>query len=47
MVENIEELCPELRVHALAQMPVLGHGKIEVAEAGVAEKIAPHISQLT
>src|ERR1700690_2327340 len=42
MVENVEELRPELRVEALAKMPVFGHGEIEVAETGIGENVTSH-----
>ena len=42
MIENVEELGAELGTQAFAEVPVLGHREIQVAEAGVREEIAPH-----
>src|ERR1700675_247056 len=47
MVENVEELSPELGMDALPQMPILSHRKIEVAKSGIAEGVAAHVSELT
>lgn len=42
MVKEIEKLGAELRSKALRKVPILGHRKIPVLEAGVAEDIATH-----
>src|ERR1700722_7209610 len=47
MVENVEKLRPELRVNSFAQVPVLGHGEIEILESRVGEHVARHISEMS
>src|ERR1019366_4418706 len=42
MVENVEELRPELGVEALAEMPVLGQREIHVFETGIRKNVASH-----
>src|SRR5579859_1036450 len=46
MIEDVEELGAELQAHRLSKVEVLGEREIEVAEAGVLEHIAPHVSEL-
>ena len=46
VVENVEELSPELRSQPLSKVPVLRQGYVEVAEAGVAERVASHVAEL-
>ncbi len=42
VVEEIEELDPELRPEAFAPFEVLGERKIDISESGVAENVAAH-----
>src|SRR5208337_121074 len=42
MVENVEELSPELGAEALAKMPVLRQREIEILETGIGENVASH-----
>src|SRR5208283_1521255 len=42
MVENVEELSPELGAEALAEMPVLRQRKVHVSETGIGENVASH-----
>src|ERR1700736_5066533 len=35
MIENVEELSSELEPHGFSKVEVLGHGEIEILEAGV------------
>src|SRR5260370_6751278 len=46
MVENVEELRPELGTEALAEMPVLRQGEVHVAETGIRENVASHGAEL-
>src|ERR1700720_3135629 len=46
MVENVEELRPELGAEALAEMPVLRQGEAHVAETGIGENVASHGAEL-
>ena len=45
MIEDVEEFGAELRGETLAEFPILRHGEIPVAEAGIAERIASHRSE--
>src|SRR6267143_750086 len=45
MVENVEELRPELGAKALAKMPVLRQGEVHVAETGIGENVASHSAE--
>src|SRR5215831_19317023 len=42
MIEDVEELSPELRTQTFAELPVLGQRAIHVAESGVPENVAAH-----
>src|SRR5260370_14230006 len=46
VIENVEELSPELGAHVLAEMPVLRHGEVHVAETGIGENVASHGAEL-
>src|SRR6202167_1806271 len=45
MVEDIEELRPELSSQSLAPLKILGHRKVDVFESRVAEDVASHRSE--
>ena len=42
MVQNIEKFCPELSLDALAEVEILGHRKIKVAESRIWKQVAVH-----
>src|SRR5271166_4487155 len=46
MVENVEELRPELGVEPFPEMPILGQGEVQVAEARIGEHVAAHVAKL-
>src|SRR5690348_12190788 len=46
MIENVEELRPELQPVAFSKMEALGDGEIEVLESGILEHVASHVSEL-
>ena len=45
VVENVEELRPELGAEALAEMPVLRQREVHVAETGIGENVAAHVAE--
>ncbi len=47
MVENVEELCPELRMQTFCKVPILSYRKIHVFETEVGEYISTHVSKLS
>src|SRR5215472_7889907 len=46
MIENVEELRPELQAILLAEAEILANGEIKVLEAGILEHVSSHISEL-
>jgi len=45
MIEDIEELRPELQRVVLAELEILSHRKIQVAEAGAIDLVATQITE--
>src|SRR5450755_1899598 len=45
MIEDIEELSPELGAEPLAHMPVLRQREIHIAETRIGESVAAHIAE--
>src|SRR3954464_9517437 len=44
LVEQVEELAPELQVGPLEQVSVFGDGDVQVAPARIAEGVAPQVA---